>query len=1076
MPPTPVDALPRPGRRWRWLTCLLILSLLPTQAAAQESVLRRTVEGDVRRPIQFLADDITTWTEDGIRIFLMQGRVTVAQNDLKVKMDEAVVWVDEEGQKKSGLYRIKVAGLKVALEESGKKQNAEQAVVDLSTRGDIALKAYVSKVTEKNLSESARYKTAFKMARGSVAAASPPAKKEVAKAPSLLPPLDTKPLKKDAAPPRDAGPIKLVQAVTPVPPDPLLSGEPTLPGTITPPLPPPGPPGAPVLPLPKRDGPMRALTIRPRSSLEIQSRNFALPSGETAWVITSGIILTVTSVEEKKVLLDIEADRLVFWTKGDSSEMLNKLKAPTGETSNSMEFYLSGNVEIRNQTTKEQQILRADEVYYDVGRSVAVALRADLEVWQPGLRHPVHLKADELHQLNPKLFVGTRSEVFSSGLPSDPGLKVEVREATLEERDVTKKTIFGVPFIDRATGQPQITKERIFTGSNMVIRAEGIPVFYFPFFRGNIADPLGPLENLGLTYNRIFGFQLMTTWNVFDLIGVDEPAGTRWDILLDYLSRRGPAVGTIFDNAGSNLFGIPNNYAIHTKAYGVYDQAYDILGGDRGRQIFINPTTSVPVTHPDLRGRWQTKMSVFDLPNGFSVKGQFAAISDRNFLEQYFPNEWLNDLNQGTFLYLKQQNNNWAWSVMGEPRLREWITETEWLPRGDAYLLGQKVFDLFTFDVHASAGYARLRPTEQPSPAYDVTDQATNTGRFDITPELSLPLHAGPFNLAPYINGSVTYYTRDLNGQETLRLIGGGGLRASMPMSRLYPEICSELFNLNGIYHKVLFHSNYYIAEASDPFNQFPQLDRLNDDASDQALRDIRPWQQKFNPQFGNFLTTSPIVDPQVYAIRRLIQDRIDTRDDINVLQLGVNQRWQTRRGLPGNQHVIDWMTLDLRASVFPQRNRDNFGEYLGVLEYDWVWNIGDRTALTSSGWFEPFANGPRVFNFGTHLGRPDSTNLYLGYRQIDPLESRAFIGSITYPFSAKYAVTGSTVYDFGVDQLSHNFVVTRIGTDLMVSFGVNYNSTLNTFGVQFEILPVLLHGRMRGGGIGAGGVAGLGR
>ena len=45
--------------------------------------------------------------------------------------------------------------------------------------------------------------------------------------------------------------------------------------------------------------------------------------------------------------LDIEADRLVFWTKGDSAELINKLKAPTGETSNSMEFYLSGNVEIR---------------------------------------------------------------------------------------------------------------------------------------------------------------------------------------------------------------------------------------------------------------------------------------------------------------------------------------------------------------------------------------------------------------------------------------------------------------------------------------------------------------------------------------------------------------------------------------------------------------------------------------------------------------------------------------------------------------------------------------------------------
>jgi hypothetical protein len=149
-------------------------------------------------------------------------------------------------------------------------------------------------------------------------------------------------------------------------------------------------------------------------------------------------------------------------------------------------------------------------------------------------------------------------------------------------------------------------------------------------------------------------------------------------------------------------------------------------------------------------------------------------------------------------------------------------------------------------------------------------------------------------------------------------------------------------------------------------------------------------------------------------------------------------------------------MTLNLQASVFPNPNRDNFGRTWGILEYDWIWNIGDRTALTSNGWFEPIDGGPRVFEFGTILTRPDATTFYLGYRQIDPLNSKAVIGSVIYPFSAKYALSANTVWDFGNDIRTYGFFLSRMGTDVMVNVGINYNSTLNTFGVAFEMIPNL--------------------
>src|SRR5205085_5481562 len=131
-----------------------------------------------------------------------------------------------------------------------------------------------------------------------------------------------------------------------------------------------------------------------------------------------------------------------------------------------------------------------------------------------------------------------------------------------------------------------------------------------------------------------------------------------------------------------------------------------------------------------------------------------------------------------------------------------------------------------------------------------------------------------------------------------------------------------------------------------------------NDDATDQALRDIYPRQQLLNTANGLFLATSPIFDPQLYAIRRLIDDRVDTLGAIDVLQADIHQRWQTKRGYPGQEHVIDYLTLDTSVSFFPNADRDNFGKSFAFLEYDTTWNVGDRTAVVSTGWYDPYDHG----------------------------------------------------------------------------------------------------------------------
>ena len=85
--------------------------------------------------------------------------------------------------------------------------------------------------------------------------------------------------------------------------------------------------------------------------------------------------------------------------------------------------------------------------------------------------------------------------------------------------------------------------------------------------------------------------------------------------------------------------------------------------------------------------------------------------------------------------------------------------------------------------------------------------------------------------------------------------------------------------NLDGIFHKITLSGNYYYAFTNIHSWQLPQLDRLNDDASNQALRNIFPLQSSLNPSNAVNLTTARLFDPQFYALQRLVDTHVDTLD-----------------------------------------------------------------------------------------------------------------------------------------------------------------------------------------------------
>ncbi len=825
---------------------------------------------------------------------------------------------------------------------------------------------------------------------------------------------------------------------------------------------------------------------------------------------TGGVIVSVnylggdgTTVQE----VEFSADNVVAYIKSAKKPAPSAdLNAPLqGATEKSgVEFYLAGAVVIRQFTVDPvggrnlDQVFSAPEIYYDVSNNKAVALDALLQFKTPALAEQINVRGRVLHQLGPNEIELYDSDLNGSRRPSDPGLQFTASRSVFTREERVRRNLFGIEYTDLTTGQKDFGFEQILTSYDVKPRLFNTPFFYLPRTRNDINEPFGPLSGFNVGNDTIKGFQVYTTLDLFKLAGLRGRAGDRWVLFADYLSLRGGATGTEYDYAGRDLFGTARRTGReeYNQPYNGFFRTYylqdtrknhvlnplrdtDNLGGDRGDE---------PLP-PQYRGRTQLRHNQDLYENGTTylrVMGQIEHLSDKNFLEQFFKSEFDNLPNQETFAYAQAGAGHLYGSALLEQRFdRPWVTETNWR-RADGAVVGQSLLDFFTYSARASVGSAELRPaTIDPQPVV-VTDRPINTGRFDLNQRLTAPFDLGPFRLAPYGVVDLTYYTDDLtasnggltrfqagrgdnlprslgpvadtSGEGRGRFYGGGGLTAQVTASKLYTAASSELFNVNGLYHKVTARGNYFNGYSNTPYYDLPQLDRLTDDNTDLAYRIARPRQGSVitTPNAAD-LSLSPLFDPQQYAIRRLVENKVDTLDTIQVAQFGLNQRLQTKRGFPGAQHVVDWMTFDVGGTYFPDPARDNFGQSFGLLDYDYIWNFGDRVAFTSAGWVDPIPGGAKYFNAGLNFNRPDGTNFFVSYRQTDPIGSKALQVSLSYQLNSKYSMNVLSVYDFGLKQsLANQLNFARVGADMTLLFGFSYNPIVQNFGFQFAIVPNL--------------------
>jgi hypothetical protein len=788
----------------------------------------------------------------------------------------------------------------------------------------------------------------------------------------------------------------------------------------------------------------------------------------------------------------------------------------------------------------DQKTIHADRLYYDVTHDRWITKIAEVDVFSPGLVAPMKLKAPQIEQYRPpklqadgtytlgaELIRADRTVLTGSRFPN-PGYKITNRSIDMmKERGEQTNPNTGKAVGNRQDpNSPDEDYWQVDARQNFFFMGP-VPVFYWPRIVADPEDLDTPLRMFSYRYNNYFGHQVLLDFNGFKLIDRPRPPGIdTWNIDLDYLSLRGLAAGSEIGWFGKDLFndiqdpyrrqkGVPpsvtGSYFGYFDIWGLNDHGIDVLGS--GPAIITNTRESeirfgkaglqrgpsgvpglpngVPAFIP-FRGRvnvrhMQSFLHEDDDPieeGDFRLQLEAAYLSDRYFLEEYYKRLFEVGQDQETLAYLIRQRENWAWTVWTEANLQNFYTDTQWLPRLDYYRLGDSLLDnWFTYFGHSGVDYANVHTAvEVNNPfifAFMPYDPISNTsgpwasGRFYSNHELDLKLNFGNIlRIVPYVQGQATGWTEQINGQSIGRIWGAAGARAEIMAWKLYPNAQSELFNVHGINHKINFTADYRDAYSNVPLNRIG----VQDDLDDNTYEEVRRYFALTNYAGG---LLPPQYDPRFLILRRGISPITGTTDiqaSIQMVQLGIHQRLQTKRGPEGRRRIIDFMTLDLETTYFPNAARDNFGKPFGQNTYNWQWFIGDRTSFISYGWFEFFnIGGQPIFNTnvnrkndpfglnvvtsGISIIRPPRTNLFIGYTVLDtgPIATSALNASISYWLSPKWYGTFSESYDFGNGiPLASSFSFTRIGADYIMSLGLNVDPQRSAYTFAFELSPRL--------------------
>ena len=798
--------------------------------------------------------------------------------------------------------------------------------------------------------------------------------------------------------------------------------------------------------------PFKILLSRRDPSFNLNLKNFTNPNNpnEKVTLLTGGIRLAV----ETPAISDLEAfrgdsDRKLYLTADNAVQW--QLTLPDGSRRN--QFYLEGDVIF----SKGSRIINAQRMFYDVESQRGTILKADMRTNVNGINGPVRIKADVVQQLGENSMQAFGTAVTTSRL-GVPRYWLQSESISLSETPVFDPT-GGVAAINLSDGLSNFQDDA--PGTDFTLDAQrnriyvgGVPVFTWPRIQTTLSNSTLYLESFNINSDSILGTQIRTGWNLYQVLGIQQPAGTEWIGNVDYLSERGLALGTEYKYQRNGIFGIPGRVTGNYDSwYLLDDQGTDNLG--RGRTALI--------PEEEFRGRTLFQHR-HDFSPGYQLRAELGFITDRNFLEQFYEREWDTNKDATTGFWLERNVGTNSYNLTGDLQLNDFFTQTSGIEYNQ-FKLGEPIFNnraVWHASVHA--GYQRLRQADTPTDPIDASTFDPLAWEADVDGftagtrhEIDFPTQIGPVKVVPYLLGDISYWQEALDGSDLARALGQAGVRASLPVWRVDPSIKSILWNVDGLAHKVSFDIDAFFAEASQDLDELALFDQLDDDSQEHFRR-------RFAFDTFNILPGEDIplqFDERFFALRSGLQSNVtaassEIADDLFTIKLGARQKWQTKRGLPGQQRIIDWITLDTQVSLFPKSDRDNFNSDFGLFNYDFRWYVGDRLSFVSDGHFDFFSQGLRTASFGANISRPGNGNAFVGFRTIEgPISSNILSASMSYRLSDKWGVRAGGQIDFGeTGTIGQTLSLIYIGESFLWQFGFNVDHSRDNFGFRFGFEP----------------------
>ncbi|MDR0336951.1 MAG: hypothetical protein LBI18_07665 [Planctomycetaceae bacterium] len=771
--------------------------------------------------------------------------------------------------------------------------------------------------------------------------------------------------------------------------------------------------------------------------------------------------------------VDISADSAVVWM--DSPSKLMGGRQYQDDSNHDFELYLEGNISFRD----AEQTIQANRMYYDAKNKIAYILDGRLQTPIKNVKNisgTIRLRAEVLRQLGDGLFTAKNSVITTSQL-GEPSYALRSKTLTLNQ-NVPSSSLFG--------SEPQT--KRVLVAENNFIVLRNFPLFYWPWFAADLDDPTMYIKNISYGNSSIYGHQIKTLWNPFQILNIRKPEWLDGDVSVAWLEERGMAYGTRFRYSPSGCLGIAGATKGNVHFWGINDKGLDRLGGRRSNVTF--PHNYRYFFYWDHR---QEIESLGKHKGPWFLSAQVGKVSDRNLINNYFNYDWSTGNNNTTSVELKKVEGNSTYSIFSEYALDDCYSNANWLPRLDHFLLGQSLlYDRLTWYEHTRVGYMNFKTATAPydwnndgryfsylpwelasssltnRPPNPVLANPVHPETLDLSAEVfstrhefDMPFNLGPVRVVPYVLGDFSHWGKDRSGHDVQRFYGQGGVRLNIPFWKVQPNCSSRTWYVNGLAHKIDFDAELSYSRADQSMDNLILTDALD-------TWGIEDFRRRYSvTTFGGVNSTIPVrFDPRYYALRNglggnVTAGNMEIANDMTLYRFGVTHRWQTKRGPVGRRHVIDWVTLSAHFNYYPE-SADNFGESIGLIDYNFLWHVGDRFSLFSSGLYDTFSAGQRITRIGGAWNRPNRGNLSVMLDQIGGLVERTYLTlSAAYTMNEKYSMSYTTSYDIK-DQwqnVGHIFMFTRTGEAFRIFMGATYSESRDDWSFTFGLEPVFMRG-----------------